>query len=339
MEDECREDVANERARALWAETQVEQERCGCAHAIAFLSVPDAIPRLISLMVVLEPYRALKSRILTRNGQQWALAAMVAVVPVAASDGSVPSPAVPLAASSAEPQKMIIKEACQGDELKDVMVACWPLLVDVGSPMWCLFGVPGVSRDASLRRWAMIARAGAGAHLVFVEMQRYPWRLFFLFGYDCDAGARVFASEAQSCRHQCFLGELARLHWKRYPSVQALLSGAALAEINSMALLLTDNTALLEAEHAGGKRSARSREDTHLEHVMDSSGLRLVKQLVADGKQWHQDVLAAEDARKDPPKQGNAVSLAVDRRRARPGKQNARSQVSSTSKKKKTTKA
>ena len=145
----------------------------------------------------------------------------------------------------------------------------------------------------------------------------------------------MFAEEAQRCRRQCFLGELARLHWKRYPSVQALLSDAALVEINSMALLLTDNTALLEAEHAGGKRSARSREDTHLERIMDSSALRLVKQLVADGKQWHQDVLAAEDARKDPPKQGNAVSLAVDRRRARPGKQNARSQVSSTSKKKK----
>ena len=114
MEDKCREDVANERARALWAETQAEQERSGCARALAFLSVLDAIPRLISLMVVLERYRVLKSRILTRNGQQWALAAMAAVVPVAASDGSVPSPAAPLAASSAEPQKMIIKEALPG---------------------------------------------------------------------------------------------------------------------------------------------------------------------------------------------------------------------------------
>ena len=97
-------------------------------------------------------------------------------------------------------------------------------------------------------------------------------------------GATIFAAEAQDCKAQCILGELARLHWKRYPSIQALQSEAALADIDSMALMLTDSAALLEAEHAGRKRVSRCREETHLEHVMDSSADRIIKQTASGSK-------------------------------------------------------
>ena len=310
QENETREDVANERARALWAETQAQEESSGCGHAMAFLTSPDAMPRLISLVVTLETYRTMKSTILTRNGEQWGLTAMADVVPGAGS--------------RAAPRKMIIKEAVQGQELLDAMISSCRLLADVGAPGWCLVGVAGVSPESSVRRWVMVARAGGGAFLCWLETQRYPWRLFFLFSYDPKVGAKTFAEEAQRCKHQCFLGELARLHWQRYPSVEALLSEAALADIDSMAELLTDNTALLEGEHAGGKRSARSREDTYLEHVMDSSALRMVKKVVEDSKRWPDDVLAAaEAARKANQTDANAVSLGVAERPAKRRRANA----------------
>ena len=315
--DAGRADVANERARALWAETQAEQEQSGCAQAVTFLGSPDAVPRLISLVVVLETYRVMKATILTRNGKQWATAAMAAIVPGGNSIGSAASPAADC------PRKMIIKEACQGHEVQDAMISNWGLLSDLSSKKWCLHGVPGTSQDLLLQRWAMAIRAGGGAFLLFAETQRYPWRLFYLFGYDPENGAVIFAGEARVCPNQCFLGELARLHWKRYPSIEALLSEAALADIDSMALLLTDNTALLEAEHAGGKRSARCREDTYLEHVMDSSALRIVKHSVVDSKHWcHTSTEATKEA---IPCGGNAASLAADRRsdNAGPGRQGA----------------
>ena len=148
---------------------------------------------------------------------------------------------------------MIIKEACHAKEVIDTMIRIWELQADLRSKKWCLHGVPGISQDLCLRRWAMTCRAGGGAFLLFAEIQRYPWRLFYLFSYDCQAGATIFAAEAQACGAQCFLGELARLHWKRYPSIQALLPEAALADIDSMALMLTDSEALLEAQHAWGK--------------------------------------------------------------------------------------
>ena len=104
QDDAGREDVVSERARALWAETQAEEERSGCAGAAAFCVSPDAVPRLISLVVVLDRYRVMKSTILTRNGKQWSLAAMAAVVPggaasPASDDGGAASPA------AAQPRK------------------------------------------------------------------------------------------------------------------------------------------------------------------------------------------------------------------------------------------
>ena len=69
--------------------------------------------------------------------------------------------------------------------------------------------------------------------------------------------------------------------------------------------MLTDNTALLEA-----KRSARCREDTYLEHVMDSSGLRIVKHSVFESKLWcHTSTEASKEA---IPCGGNAASLAEE---------------------------
>ena len=88
QDDAGREDVASERARALWAETQAEQEQSGCAGAGAFCALPGAVPRLISLVVVLDRYRTMKSTILARNGKQWSMAAMAAAVP-----GGAASPA------------------------------------------------------------------------------------------------------------------------------------------------------------------------------------------------------------------------------------------------------
>ena len=168
------------------------------------------------------------------------------------------------------------------------------------------------------------------AEVHFFCLRRFSATLgdcFFLFSYDCQAGAAIFAAEAQACGAQCFLGELARLHWKRYPSIQALLSEAALADIDSMALMLTDNTALLEAEHAGGKRSARCREDTYLEHVMDSSAVRIVKHFAVDSKHWRHGT-AAEARKKMTPHGGNAASLAARRSgRAGPSKRKRNEQT------------
>ena len=51
-DDAGREDVVSERARALWAETQAEQERSGCVGAAAFCASPGAVPRLICLWLL-----------------------------------------------------------------------------------------------------------------------------------------------------------------------------------------------------------------------------------------------------------------------------------------------
>ena len=85
MEETCREDVAEERARALWQEAQAEKERCESANALAFLTLRDAVPRLISFMVALQTYRPLKSCILARNGENWALGALAVMVGPAAT--------------------------------------------------------------------------------------------------------------------------------------------------------------------------------------------------------------------------------------------------------------
>ena len=259
----------------------------------------------------------MKSTILARNGKQWSMAAMAAAVP-----GGAVSPAV------AQPRKMIIKDACRAEEVMGATIGIWELLTDLRSKKWCLRGASGASQDLCLRRWAMACRAGGGASQCMSETQRYPWRLFYLFSYDCQAGATTFAAEAQECKAQCFLGELARLHWKRYPSIQALQSEAALADIDSMALMLTDNAALLEAEHAGRKRVAKCREETHLEHVMDSCADRTIKQTAADSKHWRHDAaaettekviahgcaVASRAARRsDTARGGNAASLAARR--------------------------
>ena len=173
QDDAGRADLANERARALWAETQAEQEHSGCLEAITFLATPDEVPRLIVLVVLLETYRVMKSTILTRNGKQWDMAAMAAIVPGGSSRGSAVSPA------AEGPRKMTIKEACVGAEVQDAMKSIWRLSSDLSSKQWCLRGVPGESQDLLLRRWAMAVRAGGGAYLLWAETQRYPFRLFF----------------------------------------------------------------------------------------------------------------------------------------------------------------
>ena len=130
----------------------------------------SAVPRLIALVVMLETYRVVKSTILTRNGKQWDMAAMAAIVPGASSGGSAASPA------ANGPRKMIIKEACEGAEVQDAMISIWGLHSDLSSKEWCLRGVPGASQDLLLRRWAMAVGAGGGAYLLWAETQRYPWR-------------------------------------------------------------------------------------------------------------------------------------------------------------------
>ena len=147
-----RADLANQRARALWAETQAEQEHSGCVEAMTFVATPDEVPRLIALVVMLETYRVMKSTILTRNGKQWDMAAMAAIVPDGNSIGGAVSPAAD------GPRKMIIKEACEGAEVQDAMKSIWGLLSDLNSKQWCLRGVPGESQDLLLRRWAMAVR-------------------------------------------------------------------------------------------------------------------------------------------------------------------------------------
>ena len=171
-----------------------------------------------------------------------------------------------------------------GREWQDAERASGQLLVDAwgaamvlgwGAGRWARRAFAQVCHDSTRGRWHSCDAFGNTA----VSMEVVSFVQLRLRGRG-----RAFVEEAGRCEHQCFFGELARLHWKRYPSIPALLSDAALADIDSMALLLTDSAALLERQHAGVRRSGRSREETHLEHVMDSSAARLVAEAIEAGK-------------------------------------------------------
>ena len=257
-EDEARADVAAARAKALHAEQFAEEHLSGCQRAVAFLGGADVVPRLIRLMVLLRTFDKLKAVVLHRNGETWELSAKRDAV-------------------IGQERRFAIMKSAHAEELIAAMSTCTLLMGKLSSPSWCLAGFPPETPQARLSRWVMAAKAAAAIRGVHCEVTVYPWRLFALFCVDREEGAAVFAREAQVCHRRCFLDELSRLHWERHPSVAELLSDAAIADLEAMATLVRDNTSHLERVHAGTRRTARSREDTYLEHVEESSAARILR--------------------------------------------------------------
>ena len=139
-------------------------------------------------------------------------------------------------------------------------------------------------------RWRALSRAGACIHeMILTEQQRYPWKLFSCLA-DPQAATCV-AEDADLCLG--ILDSLSQNHWARYPSAEQLMSQQSLVEIEAMAMLVHDNTALIERGHASSKRASRAKEQTIAQRMLDSSAERVIRRFRAMSSGW-QGQLARE---------------------------------------------
>jgi len=175
----------------------------------------------------------------------------------------------------------------------------------------------GSLASESRLRWRALSRAGACMHeMILTEQQRYPWKLFSCL-VDPLAATHV-AEDAELCPN--ILDSLSLQHWHRYPSTEQLNSKASLAEIEAIALLVHDNTALIERGHASNKRASRAKEQTVAQRLLDSSAERVLRRFRAMSSEW-QGHLAKElwsGAWAEPPTTAKTLPAQRRHRRVRP---------------------
>ena len=84
-------------------------------------------------------------------------------------------------------------------------------------------------------------------------------------------GAQSFADDAESCPNQFFTDAMSRAHWKAHSNIVSLLGLENRSEIMAAALLVADNTAAVERQHATSRRGAAPHEQTYADAVAASS--------------------------------------------------------------------
>ena len=75
------------------------------------------------------------------------------------------------------------------------------------------------------------------------------------------------------------MDDMSRAHWAAHPSATALLSPESRAKVLAAALLVADNSAIIERQHATSRRGAHAHEQTYADSVANSSARQMLKQL------------------------------------------------------------
>ena len=229
---------------------------------LEYLLDPAAVPRMVRMRLVLESSRMLKSSMLLQKGLAWE-----ATQCVAASRGCG--------------REYPVVVATSGDHIKQSMRfigALWDRPIE----WFAMLGLADAQADPALT-WRMFSRAGAAIYqLVHLEQQVYPWKLFAILR-QADAANEVLEDMA-TCPN--ILDPVARLHCRAFPTVEQLVGDHSLAELEAMAQLVYGNTSLIEEGHAGCKRDARGREQTHAMRLTDSSAARVLRRSRTEASRW-----------------------------------------------------
>ena len=192
-------------------------------------------------------------------------------------------------------QTRLVCMAQSGDDEESAQVTIWRLmqncdacvcLADLGAAARSEVVMPSdVNRVVGLRdrviasdgsrSWRILAQAGGAIHqLAWHEQKLYPWKLF-----GCT----------EACPNQAIFNALAAQRWRRYQSVEQLLSTGSLIELVAMGVIVapvTDNSSAIERGHTGTQRAARAREQTHDQRLSDISADRVIRQVQRIGLVW-----------------------------------------------------
>ena len=231
---------------------------------LEYLLDPAAVPRMVRMRLVLESSRTLKSSMLLQKGLAWE-----ATQCVAASRGCG--------------REYPVVVATSGDHVRQSMASIGDLW-DRPVEWMILLGLADSQADPALT-WRMCSRAGAAMYqLVHLEQQVYPWKLFGILR-QADTAVEVLEDMATCSK---ILDPVARFHCQKFPTVDQLLGDQSLAELEAMAQLVYGNTSLIEEGHAGCKRDARGREQTHAMRLIDSSAARVLRRSRTEASRWPQ---------------------------------------------------
>ena len=312
--------LAAAHAHAAYAEQAAQT----CRDVLDFLTSPDPdrpLRDMVRMRVLLQPFRELKSSILHRTGSPWqgeqmvrAVNATLADLQGAAAKGTLADSQG--AAAKARPgprprrQQFPVTVATHGQEVRTALTSIGQLMQGGGPTPWEVYKHMGPMPPDCCLRWRCLSRAGAAlTQLMLHEQSVYPWRLFRILAHDSAAAqqaAEEVAADAQICSR--ILDPSALAHWQRHSSVAALLSPSSTAELLGMATVIADNTSSIERGHASVKRADRARSQTHTARLVDSSAVRVLRQLQLAAASW----------------QGRAADVATPGRVAHAGPANSR---------------
>ena len=227
-------DVAPISDSARWAEEN--QQRCG--DISAFLAASGATLRMCRMLELLIFCRQVKQETLKRHGALWTTQRMHAA----------------MADPSSHPYRdYVVSHAADAPEARQACQDIAHRLTRSTHTLEC----PDPDDTRGALYWRMLARLGASLHrLVIMEQRRYPWRLFKLL-QDPNA-ADAILEDYQSCPH--ILDPMSLEHLEAFPRADLLRGHDSLAELASMAELITDSTAAIERGHATTKRNSRGKD-------------------------------------------------------------------------------
>ena len=271
---DVQEAILDERAaKEAKAASLAEEAAQNCQNVMDFLTRADCLKDMIRLRILLEPMRPLKASILHRSGASWLHRQMAA-----AADGTAPQ-------RRSNPYPVVIAH-----KLEEVTLALEEIgermQSGVGNPWECYEHMRPSSDDSELR-WRALSRAGAVlTQLLKQEQGVYPWKLFKLLDQEnAEAAAEDISLDAEVCKR--IFDPLSLAHWKRYNSPDKLLSPESLAELHSMALVITDSTAAIERGHAHAKRATRARTQTHSARIAACSVHKVLRYAQAQAAAWY----------------------------------------------------
>lgn len=96
--------------------------------------------------------------------------------------------------------------------------------------------------------------------------------------------------------NHCLLDNFSRSFVTRYPSVEAMQSGEAMAVLESAAVIALPTTAKMERSHAETKRNARTREETHAQQLLHTSSASILAKLRGELRTWQARALREDEA-------------------------------------------
>ena len=300
-----------------------EQAAQTCRDVLDFLTSPDPdrpLRDMVRMRVLLQPFRELKSSILHRTGSPWQSEQMVKAAKATLADLQGAAAKATLAdsqgaAAKARPrpsrqQQFPVTLATHGQEVRTALTSIGQLMRGGDPTPWEVYRHMGPMPPDCCLRWRCLSRAGAAlTQLMLHEQAVYPWRLFRILAHDSAAAQQAageVAADAQICSR--ILDPLASAQWQRHSSAAALLSPNSTAELLGMATVIADNTSSIEKGHASIKREDRARSQTHPTRLVDSSAVRVLRQLKLAAASW----------------QGRAADIATPGRVAHAGPANSR---------------